>query len=327
MSTDNSRIRATRSLAATLLALVFAADARADKLYWTDYSTEKIERVNPDGTGRNAVITTGVVDLGDLAVDPSGGKIYWADWGTGKVQRANLDGTGVQDLITGLTDPDGIALDLTAGKMYFTDPGDGTIRSANLDGTGMQTIYTDLVYRPYRIALDVPSGQMYWTSNTASVLFTIGKVQRATLAGGSVADIVPVGSYLRDLALDLVNNKIYWSNSGDNRIQQANLDGTGAVNIKTGVQNVNGLAVDPIGSRLFYSDYFTDTIHRTNLDGSGDVTIVNTGLIATNGLDYVVPEPATLGLAVIGGIAMLGLVGRSRRDRAATVRAAARRAG
>jgi sugar lactone lactonase YvrE len=66
---------------------------------WTDLGIDKIQRVNLDGTGLEALVTTGLIAPRGITLDAAGGKMYWMDSGTDKIQRANLDGTGVEDLI------------------------------------------------------------------------------------------------------------------------------------------------------------------------------------------------------------------------------------
>ena len=80
-------------------------------MYWTDRTTDKIQRANLDGSGVRDLVTDGLANPQSLALDTEDGKLYWTDWGTDKIQRANLDGTAVEDVVSsGLADPWGIAL-------------------------------------------------------------------------------------------------------------------------------------------------------------------------------------------------------------------------
>ena len=98
----------------------------ANKMYWTDWGTDKIQRSNLDGSDVEDLVTSGLVDPPDIALDVAGGKMYWTDYdllgGRHKIQRSNLDGSDVEDLVTsGLVGPNGIALDVAGGKMYWTE--------------------------------------------------------------------------------------------------------------------------------------------------------------------------------------------------------------
>ena len=72
------------------------------KMYWVDRGTAKIKRANLDGSEVEDLVTTGLEEPTDLALDPDGGKMYWTDGLTDKIQRANLDGSRIEDLVTGI---------------------------------------------------------------------------------------------------------------------------------------------------------------------------------------------------------------------------------
>ena len=78
-------------------------------MYWTDLSTDKIQRANLDGSDIEDLVTRGLESASGIALDVAGGKMYWTDvgeLGTGaqvgkeKIQCANLDGSNVQTLVT-----------------------------------------------------------------------------------------------------------------------------------------------------------------------------------------------------------------------------------
>jgi sugar lactone lactonase YvrE len=206
-----------------------ALDVVNEKMYWTDYGTNKILRADLDGTAVEELVTTGLGDPLGLALDLNAGKLYWADCATDKVQRANLDGTAVEDLVTeGLDWPCGITLDLSAGRMYWTDYGTNKILRANLDGTSVEELVTTGLISPSGIALDVASGKMYWTD------WGTRKIQRANLDGTVVEDIITTDlAHPSGIALDLDAGKMYWTDGGFVKIQRANLDGTGIEELLT----------------------------------------------------------------------------------------------
>jgi hypothetical protein len=84
----------------------------AQKIYWTDNGSNKIQRANMDGSSIEDLVTTGIDFVRGMALDLSGGKIYWADAGTDKIQRANLDGSNIEDVVaTGLGSPFDVVLE------------------------------------------------------------------------------------------------------------------------------------------------------------------------------------------------------------------------
>ena len=187
------------------LSLPTRVEAAAERMYWTDAATRKIQRANLDGTGVEDLITTGLSEPQGIALDVAAGKMYWVEVGSSrKIRRANLDGTGVEDLV-GSVGPSTIALDVAAGKMYWTDVfNTGKIQRANLDGSGVEDLVT--VGRDREgIALDVAAGKMYFTERS------IGRIQRANLDGTGVETLVTGLVDPRQIALDVDAGKMYWA--------------------------------------------------------------------------------------------------------------------
>ena len=270
------------------------------KIFWTDRSTDKIQRANLDGSDVQDLVTQGLERPSGIALDLEGGKMYWTDHSTEKIQRANLDGSDVQDLVIrtqGLSDPRGIALDVEGGKMYWTDYGTDKIQRANLDGSDVQDLVTRTqgLVSPRGIALDVAGGKMYWTD------YGTDKIQRANLDGSDVQDLVTRTQGLSDpidIALDVEGGKMYWTDTGTDKIQRANLDGSDVQDLITqGLVSPSGIALDVAGGKMYWTDYGTDKIQRANLDGSNIEDLVK-GLSRPNGIAIGIFSPVNLTIVV-----------------------------
>jgi hypothetical protein len=114
-------------------------DPEAKKLYWTSNSVNRIDRVNLDGSGREAVLTNMPSISFGFALDPEEHCLYWLT-PAGMIYRSKLDGTEHRLLLKGLTNPDGLALDLDNRKLYWTE--NAKISQANLDGTSVEVLLT-----------------------------------------------------------------------------------------------------------------------------------------------------------------------------------------
>ena len=234
--------------------LGIALDVAEDKMYWTDVGNDRIKRADLDGSNVETLIETRKLvtpNLTGSATNPQGialdlvnDKMYWIDSGTlntadGKIQRADLDGSNVEDLVTtGLTNPYGIALDVDGNKIYWTDWNTDKIQRADLDGSNVEDLITTGLITPRDIALDLGNNKMYWTDAGNDL------IKRANLNGSNVETLVETRKLVTPnlagtattplgIALDLGNNKMYWTDSATDKIQRADLDGQNAEDIIT----------------------------------------------------------------------------------------------
>ncbi len=244
-------------------------------MYWLERGeASAIRRATPDDTGINSVVTRGLQQPAELALDVVNRKVYWTDIKAKAIRCANLDGTGVQDVVTaGLETPNGVALDVAGGMVYWTDWGAKKIQRANFDGTGMQDLVTDRLSLLGGIALDVAGGTMYWVD------FGRDTIWRANLDGTGVEALVTSGlSTPFAIALDAAGGKMYWVDKGTHKIQCANLDGTGVQDLLTkaqGIDNPNGIALDVASGTMYWTESSKGKgkIKSASLDGSNVQTL------------------------------------------------------
>ena len=246
-----------------LMYLTLPLNATAQKMYWLDEESDKIQRASVDGSNIEDLVT-GLGTPEAIALDVAGGKMYWTDKGTDKIQRANLDGSNVEDLITGLTIPEGIALDVARGKMYWVGEDMDKIQRANLNGSHIEALVT--TGKPWGITLDLVGNQMYWTDQETD------KIQRANLDSSNIEDLVTTGLDTPiGIALDIKGNKMYWADRGTNKIQRANLDGSNIEDLVTdadGLVDPEDIALDIVEGKMYWIDHGTNKIQCANLDGS-----------------------------------------------------------
>ena len=160
--------------------------------------------------------------------------------------------------------------------IYWTNRS-GRIQRIRSDGSDIENLTTDAC-SPIGIALDIPGGQMYWTSGC--------KIQRANLDGSNVEELVPSSKGIKEgIALDIDGNKMYWTvwNATPNKIQRANLDGSDVEDIITDLKSPRGIALDVPNGKMYWTDLGAGKIQRANLDGS-DVEDIITDLLGPNGI-------------------------------------------
>ncbi len=244
------------------------SNAFAQKMYWTDIGTDKIQRADLDGSNVEDIVA-GLTGVTGIALNITSSKLYWIDSGSAKIQRADLDGSNIEDLVTGLAGGSGITLDKINSKIYWTDDVFDKIQRADLDGSNVEDIVTNGLVSPNSIALDVTSGKMYWADSFS------GKIQRANLDGTSTEDIITGLNFPNSITLDLTNSKMYWNEAG--KIHRADLGGSNIEELTINSNNPEGIALDVTNSKIYWTDNGTDKIQRANLDGSSIEDLV-TGL-------------------------------------------------
>lgn len=153
--------------------------------------------------------------------------------------------------------------------LFWNASGSGIVQ-ANLDGSNVSTFRSEAVHG---VAVDPKQRRIYWNNPVENTL------RLARLDGSNVQTIASnVGT--GDIALDLLNGKIYWNASGGG-IVSSNLDGSGVSTICS--EAVAGVVVDPFQGRIYWNNPVENALRWARLDGSDVQTIasnVGTGDIA-----------------------------------------------
>ena len=106
-----------------------------------------------------------------------------------------------------------------------------------------------------------PTLKLYWA--------TQGKIQRGDLDGANIEDVL--NREAQNIALDAVNDKLYWTHA-DNGIFRTNLsDGTNieqVIDDDIWANSGGGIALDVGGDKIYWTNGETDSIFRGNLNGT-----------------------------------------------------------
>jgi hypothetical protein len=290
-----------RNRIVAILVLTGVADARADRLYFTDFFGGAVRRMDL-ATRQVETVVDEITSPIRLAVDEAGGAVYWTAGGppdTRGVYRANLDGGGVQRIAPAFGTPLGIGLDAQAGMVYWNDF-DGGFHRVRLHDLDVETVAQ--IGGPVQdFTLDLDSQGAYLSEYSGSI-GSFGAIQRVSLIDGAVQEVVsdiqngPVG-----VGLDAARGHFYYGRYNfhpdrDASLERSDLDGGNRVTIVPKL-DVDALSLDLARGRIFFTtlrDDNTGAVFVSGLDGAGMKTLLD---VYAGGVFYV-PEPSAAALAV-----------------------------
>ena len=280
-------------------------------MYWTDSGTDRIQRANLDGSNVEDLLTTGLSQPEELALDVVAGKMYWVDWSTGKVQRANLDGSRVEDLVTaGPNGPYGLALDISSAggqtpvaatlvpdpstvvfendgkwRAFTVQAGEPVVVVANPGGSTPRVESTGTGAAsdecPAEAEKDVErqDGEAIYLAGCAagSASVELRRASDRTLLRTYTFTIEEAPPATPGTGV----SKMYWTSGG--KIQRANRDGSHVEDLVTS-GSPRGLALDMRGGKIYWTDQGARKIWRADLDGSQVEDLITLGLISPVGL-------------------------------------------
>jgi hypothetical protein len=112
------------------------------------------------------------------------------------------------------------------GRLFFLDLG-GRVLSANPDGSDVSVIVQEGRQLPDGLAVDADAGHLFWT-NMGNPKANDGSIVRCNLDGSALTTVVPSGGTFtpKQLQLDKVGRKLYWSDREGMRVMRANTDGS-----------------------------------------------------------------------------------------------------
>lgn len=264
-------------LLAVVICVSISSRAESQKIYWTDFRLESLNRANLDGSGIEALRVQHVQRPADIAIDPVGGKLYWAESYQKRpsISRCNLDGTNVEHFIRGVSfDLTGLALDVVSNKVYWSQlahtgvaPGLlGEIFRADLSGANIETLLAEEAILPFGIALDAAAGNLYFADQA------IDSVKRCNVDACNPQTLVPNTDTL-DIALDLTNQNMFWFDFTSDRMQRSGLDGS-KITPLTAFPASTVTEVDEIAEKVYVAVEAEAKIQSTDLNGDNLADVI-----------------------------------------------------
>ena len=99
------------------------------------------------------------------------------------------------------------------------------------------------------------------------------KLERVSLSGGNRQVVITSGGRMQDIALDIANQKIYWSVS--DKIESCNVDGTGQTTVRAILPQPHPQqGISYFRGAIYYTNYYT--IRYSSSNGTGGETVLLT---------------------------------------------------
>jgi DNA-binding beta-propeller fold protein YncE len=202
--------------------------------------------------------------------------------------RVNLDGSENELIVDGFGDGGArdLALDVENNIAYVTERNGQGVWEVDIANKTKSLLYTvaDDGLGELPVAIDLYNGNLYMTC----VEIDAESVWVGPVDGSGVTRIIDysAGGYGYGLAVDEVNEKIYFDDTDSGNILVANLDGTGIETFTSTAGSVYGIAIDNTNGKVYWSDDGTGNIRMANLDGSNIVDLA-VGLDGPKGIFYI----------------------------------------
>ncbi|KAG7257364.1 hypothetical protein CRUP_022800, partial [Coryphaenoides rupestris] len=279
-------------------------------MYWTDWGANpKIERAGMDASDRMVIISSNLTWPNGLAIDYETKRLYWADAGIKVIEYGNFDGSDRQVLI-GSQLPHPFGLTLHEDRLYWTDWQSKSIQSADkLTGLGRRTLAENLenlmdihMFHRHRqtgsscacpTGINLQADSKTCTPGMSSFLIFARRtdIRMVSLDIPYFADVVLAGKCTGlmttdGLAVDAVGRKIYWTDTGTNRIEVANMDGSmRKVLIWQNLDSPRAIALYNEMGYMYWTDWGENAkLERAAMDGSDRAVLISNNLGWPNGL-------------------------------------------
>lgn len=216
--------------------------------------------------------------------DQESSLIFWSDVANKSISRGLWNGTKQESIVTtSLELPAGIAVDWLGKNFYWVDTGRNVIEVSKLDGTQRTILIWESLSQPRDIVIDPPTGLMFlsqWDNSNA-------KIERAGMDGSSRTILHSYNlTWPYGLAVDSLDEKLYWSDAFMKRIECSNFDGSQRkIIVYQNVKHPYGLVVHQ--NYIYWTDIELKSIQRihknnddkkilvSNLDNLMDIQIFN----------------------------------------------------
>jgi hypothetical protein len=206
------------------------SDFYKNTIYWSE--GYMLRKANIDGTGVQTLFTTTEL-IGGLALDLTNEKLYYITYDANfHVNQCNLDGTDrkmIYEIPMSAIKNFSLSISPTLQKLYWTTRRytETKVMRSNLDGSSVETLMTVSNYIPY-LAIDEKNQKLYLSYKDDN------KVMMTDMTCSTTPTLVFDNSNQTfSMAVNNVENKLYFAELNTNKIRKCNLDGSSPQDVIT----------------------------------------------------------------------------------------------
>lgn len=234
-------------------------------------NTVDIRRINLDATGYRYVVR-GLTNVVGLDFDIKTQTIYWSDITLKKIQKVHiekgLNSENIEDFVVeNLGIPEDIAIDWINRKLFWTDAGRQTINVIHLNGTNRRALIATGHDKPRAIILDPINDYLYWSDWGSSA-----QILRARMSDGLRKEVIIKSDLIwpNGIAIDYVDNKIFWVDANKDKLEKSDLDGQSRQVLIDRQRVYHPYSVTVYRNRVYWTDWQQHTIEHSNKYNGGD---------------------------------------------------------
>ncbi|KAI5101925.1 low-density lipoprotein receptor-related protein 4 isoform X1 [Silurus meridionalis] len=237
-------------------------DGKDEKIYWTDVTTDSINRALWNGSEQEVVVDTSLESPAGLAIDWLTHKLYWTDAGTDRIEVSNADGSMRTVLIwENLDRPRDIVVDPIGGFMYWTDWGaNPKIERAGMDASDRMVIISTNLTWPNGLAIDYETQRLYW-ADAGMKTIEFGNFDGSGRQGFIIYALALFGQQ-RSQSAQPIEVKIFWVDAHLDRIESSDLSGKLRQVLVTPVSHP--FALTQQDRWIYWTDWQTKSIQRVD---------------------------------------------------------------
>ncbi|XP_014250447.1 vitellogenin receptor [Cimex lectularius] len=197
------------------------------------------------------------------AVAYDGHSLYWSSMksnGHSSIIRSNEFGLEKEVVVTsGLLMIEDLSVDWITRNIYFSDSGKKHIGVCSNDGINCLPIISN-VTNVFSLVLHSNKGMLFFSSLDVHLPCIV----KAGMDGNNKENIVAKDIWPNALALDIPNNRLYWSDAKLTAIESINLDGSNRIRLSLSKTIGSIFSLDVFENRLYWTDVKTNELISCN---------------------------------------------------------------